>query len=299
MSDVKKLLIYRMGSLGDTVVALPVFHMLAEKYANAERRDFGALNQLRHQIRDWGPDLVIYLNEPRGNLVQFRDIIFLKMCGARQILGVPATADLRTHRQNSELGLWEPEASRLARCVAEVGDVDLDSAESWSLNFTTAEEEGARKALSEWRGKDNFIAFSIGAKIDFKSWGDNRWADLLANISRANPQLGLAFLGGPNDGERSKQAAKGWTGPTLDLCGKLTPRESAVVMKEARVFWVMTVAPCIWPPALRRHLFAFSAPMPNPVSGFPVAHNTGSFIRACNGLAARRRQCGRLLGRPI
>lgn len=169
-----------MGSLGDTVVVLPVFHMLAEKYANAKRRaltnkpvnsnaaaiqailgdggfvdgyfayphctrDFGDLNQLRHQIRDWGPDLVIYLNEPRGNLVQFRDIKFSKMFGARQILGVPATADLSTHRQNSELGLWEPETSWLARCVADIGDVDLDVAKSWSLIFTTAEEESARK----------------------------------------------------------------------------------------------------------------------------------------------------------
>ena len=90
--------------------------------------------------------------------------------------------------------------------------------------------------MSEWNGREKFVAFSIGAKIDFKSWGDNRWADLLANISRNNPELGLAFLGGPNDGERSGEAAKGWTGPTLDLCGKLSPRESALVIKNARVF---------------------------------------------------------------
>lgn len=260
-----------MGSLGDTVVALPVFHMLAQQYADAERRvltnkpvnsdaaaiqavlgdggfvdgyfayphgtrDFGALNSLRKSIRNWGPDLVIYLNEPRGNLVQFRDIIFLKLCGARHIVGVPAMPDLRTHGQNNELGLWEPEASRLARCMADIGEVDLDSAENWSLNFTSGEEEKAQMSLAGWSGKDNFIAFSIGAKIDFKSWGDNRWADLLAQISSNHPELGLVFLGGPNDGERSEEVAKGWTGPKLDLCGTLTPRESALVMGSARVF---------------------------------------------------------------
>lgn len=271
VTDVKKLLIYRMGSLGDTVVALPVFHMLARVFSNAERRvltnrpinsdaaaiqavlgdggfvdgyfsyphgtrNFGALNDLRKSIRDWSPDLVIYLNEPRGNLVQFRDIIFLKMCGAHNIIGVPATAELSKHFPLREHDLWEAEVSRLGRCVADIGMVDLDDAQNWSLNFTSAEEKQAQAAISNWEGRDRFIAFSIGAKIDFKSWGDNRWADLLAKISSDHPELGLVFLGGPNDGERSQIAAQGWTGPKLDLCGKLTPRESALVMRGAEVF---------------------------------------------------------------
>jgi len=271
VADVKKLLIYRMGSLGDTVVALPVFHMLTREFADAERRvltnkpvnsdaaaiqavlgdggfvdgyfsyphgtrDLGALNDLRKSIRDWGPDLAIFLNEPRGNLVQFRDIVFLKLCGVHNIIGVPATAKLSKYFSLQEHGLWEAEASRLARCVADVGKVDLDDPKSWSLNFTPAEEQQAQAVLAGWKGRDRFIAFSIGAKIDFKSWGDNRWAELLAKISSAHPELGLVFLGGPNDGERSNQAANGWTGPTLDLCGKLTPRESALVMRDADVF---------------------------------------------------------------
>jgi len=271
VADVKKLLIYRMGSLGDTVVALPVFHMLAREYADAERRiltnmpvnsdapaiqavlggggfvdgyftypygtrNFGALNTLRKAIRNWGPDLAIYLNEPRGNLVQYRDIIFLKLCGVHNIIGVPATAELSKHDSLREHGLWEAEASRLARCVADIGAVDLDGAQNWSLNFTPAEEKQAQATLSSWEGRDCFIAFSIGAKIDFKSWGNNRWAELLAKISGNHPELGLVFLGGPNDGERSNIAANGWTGPKLNLCGKLTPRESALVMRDAKVF---------------------------------------------------------------
>ena len=271
MADVKKLLIYRMGSIGDTVVALPVFHMLVREFADAERRvltnrpvnsdaapiqailgdggfvdgyfsyppgtrDFGALKNLRKSIRDWGPDLAIYLNEPRGNLVQFRDIVFLKLCGVHNIIGVPATAELSKHFSLREHDLWEAEASRLARCVADISKVDLDSPQSWSLNFTPAEEKQAQAALSGWGGRDRFIAFSIGAKIDFKSWGDNRWAELLATISGNHPELGLVFLGGPNDGERSNIAANGWTGPKLNLCGKLTPRESALVMRDAEVF---------------------------------------------------------------
>ncbi|MBK20654.1 MAG: glycosyl transferase [Rhodospirillaceae bacterium] len=271
LADVKKLLIYRMGSLGDTVVALPVFHMLARQFADAERRvmtnlpvntdaaaiqvilgdggfvdgyfayphatrDIGALNRLRKSIRDWAPDLAVYLNEPRGNFTQFRDVLFLKLCGIPKILGVPATADLQNHRPRGEYGLWENEASRLARCVEDLGEVDLVSPASWSLNFTSAEEEQAKAALADWDGRNGFIAFSLGAKIEFKSWGDDRWTELLKRVSANHPDLGLALLGGPNDGERSLVAAMDWTGPKIDLCGKLSPRESALVMRDADIF---------------------------------------------------------------
>src|ERR1022692_4022661 len=37
-SGVRRVLIYRLGSLGDTVVALPCFHLIARTYPNAERR---------------------------------------------------------------------------------------------------------------------------------------------------------------------------------------------------------------------------------------------------------------------
>jgi len=36
--QVKRVLIYRLGSLGDTVVALPCFHLIARAFPDAERR---------------------------------------------------------------------------------------------------------------------------------------------------------------------------------------------------------------------------------------------------------------------
>ena len=37
-SAIKRVLIYRLGSLGDTVVALPAFHLVAQAFPEAERR---------------------------------------------------------------------------------------------------------------------------------------------------------------------------------------------------------------------------------------------------------------------
>src|ERR1700722_6358851 len=36
--SIRRVLIYRLGSLGDTVVALPCFHLIARVFPNAERR---------------------------------------------------------------------------------------------------------------------------------------------------------------------------------------------------------------------------------------------------------------------
>ncbi|HTJ29123.1 MAG TPA: hypothetical protein VL346_01395, partial [Acidobacteriaceae bacterium] len=35
---IKRVLIYRLGSLGDTAVAIPCFHLIERAYPNAERR---------------------------------------------------------------------------------------------------------------------------------------------------------------------------------------------------------------------------------------------------------------------
>ena len=38
MGSTKRVLIYRLGSLGDTLVALPALHLVARAFPNAERR---------------------------------------------------------------------------------------------------------------------------------------------------------------------------------------------------------------------------------------------------------------------
>lgn len=269
-SGVKRLLIYRMGSLGDTVVALPVFRLLARRFAGAERRvltnlpvnsdaapiqtvlgDTGLVHgyfpyparmrsarriaALRGQIADWAPDLAVYFTQRRG-LALWRDVLFLRLCGVRRIACVPTTADLQRHRGPDANGLWESEASRLARCAAELGDAGIDDPANWSLAPTAAETAAATEALAGWPGALRFAAFSIGAKIAVKSWGDDRWASLLGALSARHAGLGLALIGGPNDAARSAAVARGWQGPVLNLCGQVPPRVSALVIGRAALY---------------------------------------------------------------
>ena len=120
----KRILIYRLGSLGDTIVSLPALRLVQRSYPQAERwmltnfsasskaapmarvlegtgpvhgyieyplglRDPRGLLRLRQEIHRLGPDVLIYLAAPRGRLKALRDAVFFRACGIPRLIGVP------------------------------------------------------------------------------------------------------------------------------------------------------------------------------------------------------------------
>ena len=118
------MLIYRLGSLGDTVVALPCFHLIARTFprggavsadqfsgecqgaaAAAVLGDSGLVHgymrytvgtrrvdellRLAWQIRQFRPDLLVYLMPMRPAKNVRRDRMFFRMAGVRRIVGLP------------------------------------------------------------------------------------------------------------------------------------------------------------------------------------------------------------------
>lgn len=270
--EVRRILIYRLGSLGDTVVSLPCLHLVARSFPRAERRLLtneplggkaapvemvldgsglvtgttirypagtrspSALFRLRRAVRAFNPDLLVYLTESRGVGAALRDMAFFRTASVGRIVGAPVSNDLATHRYLPREKRWEREAERLARCLAPLGDALLDRRESWDLRFGAAERARADAALSGWAGVANFVAFSVGTKWPENDWGDARWSEALAALATASPGLGLALTGSADEAARSDGLATHWKGPTLNLCGRLTPRESALVIARARLF---------------------------------------------------------------
>src|SRR5277367_5872488 len=172
----KRVLIYRLGSLGDTLIALPALHLVARAFPDAERRmltnfpvnvkappaaailentnlvqgyfRYAAgtrspreLISLWWELVRWRPDVLIYLGPARGVESASRDARFFRFCGIHHLIGVPLTADMQQSRwQQSEQAL-EPEAARLTRNIAVLGDVDLDDPSSWNLHLSEAEDD--------------------------------------------------------------------------------------------------------------------------------------------------------------
>jgi len=263
------ILIFRIGSIGDTVIALPCFHRIARTFPNARRivvtnrpvsvkaapvesvlghsgliddfiyfspatRNLRELLELRERIRETGAHTLIYMS-PRSWFGAIRDISFFRWCGIRHIIGAPLARDLRQVRIDQTTGTTEREAERLARCLAPLGNIEVSDRALWDLQLLPEEMDAANAFLKPLRGA-SFITVNVGGKVSRKDWGDAHWIDLLRLMAPEYADFALVLLGSEDEFERCGRLGADWPGPTLNLCGKLTPRESAAVMKRASLF---------------------------------------------------------------
>ena len=263
------MLIYRLGSLGDTVVALPCFHLLARLFPQAERRlltnfpvhakapasaavlgESGLIHgymrytvgtrridellRLAWEIRRFRPDLLVYLMDLRPANNIRRDEIFFRMAGVKKIVGLPVAEDLE-RRFDPATGRYESEEFRLGRLIGELGDVKAGERANWNLRLTAAERDTAAAALGSLLGR-RLIVCGPATKMQAKDWERDNWRALLARLQTSYPEHGLVLVGAREDSEFSDYTAREWTGPKVNLCGTISPRETAAVLEHAEVF---------------------------------------------------------------
>ncbi len=262
----KAIVIYRLGSIGDTVIALPCFHAIARAFPEYRRialsnvpvssatsslfdvlgpsglvhdevaypvgsRSPKTLLRLRREIMATGADQLIYLMPERSAFARARDLLFLRACGLRHIVGAsPEALSLRV--VNAQTGEVERECARLARSIAALGAIDLAARGNWDLMLTSDERARARSVAPN----GPFLAVNMGGKVAINDWGADNWAALLQSVSEAHPNLALVILGGVADRERADLASRNWTGRICNLCGALTVREAAAVLERAGLF---------------------------------------------------------------
>ncbi|WP_419806463.1 glycosyltransferase family 9 protein [Terriglobus sp.] len=272
-ADVRRVLVFRLGSLGDTLVALPSFHLIEQAFPKAERRlltnipvtsrapaaaavlgdsglihryesyPVGTRNPLRLlalllRLRRFRPEVAIYLKAETNAQRSLRDRRFLRLTGARRIVGVAAGSETEAHRMPD--GSWEPEVERLLRSLADLGSMDAGSRAAWDLRLTNAERDRADAVRAPLRERP-FFAASIGTKVQAKDWGVRNWAELLREVAKQHPGYGLLLAGAPEERESSETVAAAWrdvaeAGPALNVCGALSPRETAAAFSNARAF---------------------------------------------------------------
>jgi heptosyltransferase III len=273
-SSTKRVLIYRLGSLGDTLVALPALHLIARAFPDAERRlltNFPVnakapsaaavlentnlvhgyfrytastrspreILSLWWQLFRWRPQVLVYMGPTRGVDAALRDARFFRLCGISRLIGVPVTEDMQQNRWDDSQQALEPESARLARNLAELGDAHLDSPASWNLHLTEAEHARATEVLTP-TASHPILAVSVGTKVQSKDWGRDNWQALLNRLAALYPRYALVLCGAHEESDASEFAADGWrqnsSSPVVNLCGVLTPRESAAVFAQARAF---------------------------------------------------------------
>lgn len=259
----KRVLVYRLGSLGDTIVALPCFHLIrrafpgarislltnrpvASKAASIEAvlgkgiffdevfdypvglRNPLALLKLLWSLRKERFDAVVHLAAARGRGHAVRDYWFFRLAGIRRIIGIAQTEAPTESMETAEY-------RRLASRLSELGDAKVDEDTSWDLHLSTAELDQADALLARMKGRP-FLAVSCGTKWRTNDWEEDNWQKLIGRLSRELPNWGLVLLGAAEESDRCDRLASIWPFGVLNLCGQTTPRVSAAVMREAGLF---------------------------------------------------------------
>ncbi len=261
-------LIHRLGSLGDTVVALPALRVVARTFPGARRimmtnfnvssraapaqevlegtglidgyiryplglRSLGGLARLAAEVRAVRPELVVYLPSPRGIGAMLRDRLFFVACGNPKVVGMPwGSLRTRLHRPD---GRVEREGERLLRCVAPLGSIDPGAAQSYRLWPDEAARRQADAVLAPLGGRP-LLAFSVGTKMPANDWEDGRWRPLLQQLAVRYPEHGVIAVGALEEAGRVDRLLAGWTGRALNLCGALRVPSSVAVLSRCQVF---------------------------------------------------------------
>lgn len=331
--DEKTVVIFSLGSLGDTMASLPAIHLIAKKFPNSQRillsnspptskvvsafsllegtslvqgyieypggtRNLLQLIKLIIRIRRLHADVLFYLAASKGIWPLIRDLIFFRICGIRRFLGMPWSRELVRHQFLEEKGLYEHEAQRRVRCLSELGAIDLDNPASWDLELRAEERERVAVILSRWPREKTFFACALGAQIALKDWGEERWQELFSLLAASYAEEGVAFIGSAEERERAQRMQETWPGPSLNLCGSLNPRESAVLISQASFFLGHDSGPMHLAAAVQTPVVAIFTAREKPGVWFPYAkgpqvlyHQTECFGCRLTQCVKERRRC--------
>jgi ADP-heptose:LPS heptosyltransferase len=271
MNNIKVLIIFRIGSLGDTLVAIPSFKLIRQKYANYrivlltntpvknsvkaassyqilngsslvddyieyphESNNILKLFTVAKEIRKLRPSQLIYLMPQRSFLQRFRDFLFFTLAGVTKFNGLWISENKNTYIFNQSTRLYESEASRLLRAIN--FDSEMMSKTSFSINVSENEYLSARKFVQEENEKNEFISLSVGSKVEVKDWGEENWLVFINELAKVATGFKLLFIGSSDESLRCEKLLSAWPYGGVNLCGLLTPRLSAAALGMSKVF---------------------------------------------------------------
>jgi ADP-heptose:LPS heptosyltransferase len=264
-------LIFQIGSLGDTVISMPCYREIARRHPRAKRylltnypigrkmvqaeavlsgtgliegsieypmplRGREATIALYRRLASLGAKTLYYLTPETRLLRLARHYAFFRICGIGEIHGVPWSRHLRYPLEIDKKGIWESEASRLLRCIGARKEPGPPPPDDRDLNLSAAENYAAASRLQRTIGVRPYIAVSVGGKVPVNNWGDANWSALLARLSQNYPELGVVFVGSADERERNDLLANAWHGPSFNSCGMFSARETAALLGGASLF---------------------------------------------------------------
>lgn len=261
-------MVYRIGSLGDTVIALPSFHAVRQNFPNAfmallnnahedkkrvmaqsvlpsvglfdawltyptgENVSIKDQIKLLFEIRKLKFDTLVYLAPRLRTAKQIkRDLIFFRLAGIRKFIGHKnLPSPLPEKEEGKPLPIIEHEADHLLDRLRLSG-IDVSSP-NMDLMLTQDEISHAEKWLEQNCGnafaEKRLVGIAPGSKWQSKIWSEENYALLGERLMR-ELKLFPVILGGAEDKACGERLISKWNQGAV-AAGELNVRQSAAAL---------------------------------------------------------------------
>ena len=261
--------VFRIGQLGDTLVALPAIHRIAELHPGARlwlitnapptpsmvtawdvlshsglfagvlfysRRHPGQLLQLLLRCRAGRRRVLYYLSPPRSATQLRRDRWFLRWaCGFQRIEAMPSPRRVAPRDADGKLLVMPRESERLLRSV----DGRAQRPATPFLRPPLAAERRVDQLLAplgELRDTP-LIALGPGSKMPAKRWFLERYVEICRRMVERAPDARLMILGGAEDREAGEAIVHAVGAErALNLAGLTNVIESAAALARSGLY---------------------------------------------------------------
>ncbi|HEV2700098.1 MAG TPA: glycosyltransferase family 9 protein [Steroidobacteraceae bacterium] len=322
----RRIAVLRVGSLGDHLIALPLYRRLRELHADDELslvsnipaqgnpKLIGPASILPEGLFDailgypvgsglrqlWDTyrlfrgqhiDLLYYMMPARSPRQLQRDRLFFRTCGVKvQGLSAKEATAAEAPRYLPDRQLYEHEMHRIARAIPALADYGIPTARELSLELSGAE----RAECANWFGSRRArrtIAISLGTKLEVNRWGVDKWRQLVGRLAADDAADRLLLIGSNDEAEESEIVRREWRRESFNLCGRLTLRQSAAAIASAQLFVGHDSGPMHVAAAVEVPIVAvFSARNP-PGMWFPLSQNCKVHYTRMDCMGCGRLRC--------
>jgi ADP-heptose:LPS heptosyltransferase len=267
-----RILVYRCGALGDTIVALPTMRAVREAYPDAELvlmtandgagilwtdqvvREFGwfahvvtyrarelatirGLAGVLARVRAVRPDLVVYLGSDHNSGIRtLRDRLFFLLAGAHRFVAASSDKVRFFGRLRRERREYPHEVDRLLDALRRAGIPVGPPRFDLPRRPAHAERVSQVLAASGVGGGRPVVAMCPGSKQGAKRWPLERYAALGARLI-AEGGVDVAIIGGADEARAAEVVAADWPlGRFAVLAGRLSVLESAEALRRASLY---------------------------------------------------------------
>jgi heptosyltransferase-3 len=268
----RRVLVYRCGALGDTIVALPAIRAIREAWPAAELvlmtandgagilwtdqvlREFGWFEQVvtyrarelaspaglwrvLRRVRAVRPDLVVYLASDHNSGVRgLRDRAFFLLAGTSRFVAASSDKVTFLGRLRRERREYPHEVDRLLDAVRRAGVAVGPPRLDLPRRAAHTARVGALLAEARVGHGHPLVAMCPGSKQAAKRWPLDRYAALGARLI-AEAGVDLAIVGGPDEARAAETVARDWPAHRFAvLAGRLSVLESAEALRAATLY---------------------------------------------------------------